>query len=708
MESGTSTYLYSDDPSMIWYNKYADTFAQEKVVILYISAVKPLDYNLLYDLLNLKKELSYIPGVISTDTIADAIVQVNGGTLPHSQAEIEEAFQHLPENLQTELVPDSAHAIGMVIAEGDPTTLLDPIQTVIDNAELPPGVTIEITGSDAFNEQMVNVMNIQMAILILGAFILMLIALFLLFGSVRYRLLPLLFVMVGLVYLFGLLGLFKIPLNIGAIGAFPVLLGLGIDYAVQFQSRLNDELLHTPLNEAVRTTVCNTGFAVLNAMIATAMGFMALFITPLPMLVSFALAAIVGIICAYAATLFGFPAVAILMNYKAKDPSSEQGRDFFGRYNQILSGLAGKIAKTPYILLILVLMFAGIGMVMDGQIPIDTTEDSMVPADMPAKVVMDKITSLMGSQTPVDLMITASDVTSLQTLQWMDRYGKFMMDVYPNEILEVSSIASVVKQYNEGSLPDSQTALNGIMAQIPEKEKEMYFSGETTALMTFKTSSLSAQQMSDLRKVVLDNIDWVEPPPGLYAYTSGMFELNAVSLDDIVIYKPIMTNIAFLLILLFLIIVYRRIAAIAPMIPIVCVVGWNAVVMWLFSIDYTFITASLGAITIGVSSEYTILMMERYLEERNHSPDQKTAISNSVQKIGASVTVSGLVTAFGFSALLLSTFPIISNFGVMTVIAVVFSLVGAIIIMPAVLSIMGAIEERIIKRKNNGGNNQEG
>ena len=426
------------------------------------------------------------------------------------------------------------------------------------------------------------------------------------------------------------------------------------------------------------------------------------------MLVSFALAAIVGIICAYAATLFGFPAVAILMNYKAKDPSSEQGRDFFGRYNQILSGLAGKIAKTPYILLILVLMFAGIGMVMDGQIPIDTTEDSMVPADMPAKVVMDKITSLMGSQTPVDLMITASDVTSLQTLQWMDRYGKFMMDVYPNEILEVSSIASVVKQYNEGSLPDSQTALNGIMAQIPEKEKEMYFSGETTALMTFKTSSLSAQQMSDLRKVVLDNIDWVEPPPGLYAYTSGMFELNAVSLDDIVIYKPIMTNIAFLLILLFLIIVYRRIAAIAPMIPIVCVVGWNAVVMWLFSIDYTFITASLGAITIGVSSEYTILMMERYLEERNHSPDQKTAISNSVQKIGASVTVSGLVTAFGFSALLLSTFPIISNFGVMTVIAVVFSLVGAIIIMPAVLSIMGAIEERIIKRKNNGGNNQEG
>jgi predicted RND superfamily exporter protein len=122
--------------------------------------------------------------------------------------------------------------------------------------------------------------------------------------------------------------------------------------------------------------------------------------------------------------------------------------------------------------------------------------------------------------------------------------------------------------------------------------------------------------------------------------------------------------------------------------------------MWIFSIDYTFITASLGAITIGVSSEYTILMMERYLEEKETSPDPQTAIQNGVQKIGASVTVSGLVTAFGFSALLLSSFPIISNFGIMTVIAVVFSLLGAIIIMPAVLSIMGRLEEWVIHRRS--------
>jgi predicted RND superfamily exporter protein len=160
-----------------------------------------------------------------------------------------------------------------------------------------------------------------------------------------------------------------------------------------------------------------------------------------------------------------------------------------------------------------------------------------------------------------------------------------------------------------------------------------------------------------------------------------------------------MTNLAFLMIFFFLILVYRHIVSAAPLFPIICVVGWNAVVMWVFSIDYTFITASLGAITIGVSSEYTILMMERYIEEKETASSPEEAIRSSVQKIGASITVSGLVTAFGFSALLLSSFPIIANFGIMTVIAVVFSLIGAIVIMPAVLSIMGKLEDRVVRKR---------
>jgi predicted RND superfamily exporter protein len=70
------------------------------------------------------------------------------------------------------------------------------------------------------------------------------------------------------------------------------------------------------------------------------------------------------------------------------------------------------------------------------------------------------------------------------------------------------------------------------------------------------------------------------------------------------------------------------------------------------------------------------------------------AIRLAVSQIGTAITVSGLTTVFGFAALTLSAFNIISNFGTVTVITVAFTLIGAIVVMPAILSLMGSLEER--------------
>ncbi|WP_326493536.1 MMPL family transporter [Methanogenium organophilum] len=60
-------------------------------------------------------------------------------------------------------------------------------------------------------------------------------------------------------------------------------------------------------------------------------------------------------------------------------------------------------------------------------------------------------------------------------------------------------------------------------------------------------------------------------------------------------------------------------------------------------------------------------------------------MARSVQKIGTAITISGLATVFGFSALIMSAFKIISNFGTTTVITVGYSLMGAMLVMPAIL-----------------------
>lgn len=162
-------------------------------------------------------------------------------------------------------------------------------------------------------------------------------------------------------------------------------------------------------------------------------------------------------------------------------------------------------------------------------------------------------------------------------------------------------------------------------------------------------------------------------------------------MTDIIESKEIITYLGFLLVVLFLAFVYRNINAITPIVPITAVVGWNAVAMYVMGLDYNPMTACLGSMTIGVACQYTILMMERYIEEREKSDSVIEAIKNSTRKIGSAIMVSGLATFFGFSALILSTFPIISNFGLSTIIAVLFSLIGAIAVMPAILSFVDQV-----------------
>lgn len=236
-------------------------------------------------------------------------------------------------------------------------------------------------------------------------------------------------------------------------------------------------------------------------------------------------------------------------------------------------------------------------------------------------------------------------------------------------------------------MPDTQYELNVALENIPDDLKKQYLNGKNEAVIQLGTVKLESAPKKSLKNLIESDLDLMPTPPGIKANLTGSFAIFTELIDNIVEGKETMTYLGFILVVLFLGIVYRNINAITPIVPIIAIVGWNAVAMYVMGIEYNPMTACLGSMTIGVAAEYTILVMERYLEEREHTTSVIEAINNSVQKIGSAILVSGFATFFGFSALTLSTFPIISNFGLTTIIAVLFSLIGAIVVMPAVLSL---------------------
>lgn len=129
------------------------------------------------------------------------------------------------------------------------------------------------------------------------------------------------------------------------------------------------------------------------------------------------------------------------------------------------------------------------------------------------------------------------------------------------------------------------------------------------------------------------------------------------------------------------------------------IVGMSGGIMFLLKLKYTPITATLGALILGMGTEMTIMFIERYIEERNQGKSKSESMSITVKRIGKAIVASGLTTIGGFSVLMLSKFVILKDFGLMTVINISLALVSTFVILPAVIYIFDRfiVDEKVKK-----------
>jgi len=730
METGNDTYLDKDSPAGILNNHYTDTFSSN-VLILIVETSDPLSPQVLNYIDGLESDINQQGNVVGSTSIVDLLKSANSGVLPQSKGEIDRIVARIPAETKATAVPSNVLTLVQItlsegLSDNAKSTTLKNIEALIANDSPPPGVKISVSGSAAFSAQMKTEMSSSMGVLIGSAMVLMIIVMGILFAYASHRFLPVLFVGIGLTTAMGFTGLVGIKLNMAVIGAFPVMIGLGIDYGIQFHARLDEEARKGSLDKAVTVMVTRTGPAVMYAMLATCMGFLAMFISTVPMIRSFGLVAMIGVMSCFVISLIGIPTIAHLVNYTPKPQKTElcyavgegacdyipsQTNGTSGKsarkksswsYSQFLTDISVKIAKNPIPILLIAGIVALIGFQIDPQIPIETNENAFVPSDMPAKIQMDKVTGILGSTSTADFIIQGSRVTDLDTVQWMKGFQDYEL-AHHTELTRATSIVTYILAYNGGVMPEDQDQLNAVIEKIPASVKKSYLSGSMEGVIRFSTISMEMSAMNGLKVQMEKDIAFLQPPVGITLAPVGSFYLFTSLINGLTSSKEAMTLLGFVLVFAFLALVYRHLQAITPLVPIIFIVGWNAVAMYVLGIAYSPLTATLGSMTIGVAAEYTILVMERYAEEEERLHDHIAAIQESVNKIGTAITISGLATFFGFSALCLASFPIISNFGITTLIAVGFSLMGAIFIMPAILSVMGDLTERLEKRKKNSG-----
>ncbi|WP_406662602.1 RND family transporter [Methanolobus sp. ZRKC3] len=731
--SGTDTFV--DKNSQLYQDfdhLYLNLFGTESIVVM-VEGSEVANPELLKAMERAHSSAMNIPGVIEVNSpagvIKDVNYQMNGKSeIPDDEILIKEIISSY---VPAYLVPDATHATMAVVVEATTSDakkeeILRETQTSIDLANFPGDYRIIVTGDPAFNSGMNNAMNSSMSLLLMISVLLMVVVLYLVFKHVRWRLLPLPVVILGIIFTFGAMGYLKIPMTMVSMSAFPVLIGLGIDYAIQFHNRIEEELEHGETDEqAIIDTIKHTGPAVLIALVITALGFFSLFTSTVPMIQDFGKLLMIGIIMCFISSIFvgvtvlyGFHKVSeknILAKLGFKSSSEkkvhvanesvEHKPDFL---EKSLKGISSFSMHHPVLILAIAGSLCLGGLFVDTMVPIQTDTETFVPQDLPALIELKHMGDILGGEDQLNLIIKTDNNADPELLEWIDEFSEHEVEGRSN-IYGSDSIVSLVKSQNGGSIPHSSAEVEMLYEQMPEIQKERYLHGNSIMLVNLEIGNamdeLGLVGIGALSDIVKDDLVWLSPPPGTEVTITGNSVVFVEVIEALTSGRAMMTMLGIVLVFCGLLVIYRDLVkALTPVITMIVVVGWSGGLMYYTGLEYTPMTATLGALILGVGSEYAILMMERYFEEKEKGASPEQAMQEASVKIGKAIVTSGATTVFGFSALIASPFNITSNFGLITVIDVFLALLATFVIFPPVIVSLDKYREKrrsrtIIKSK---------
>jgi hydrophobe/amphiphile efflux-3 (HAE3) family protein len=327
-------------------------------------------------------------------------------------------------------------------------------------------------------------------------------------------------------------------------------------------------------------------------------------------------------------------------------------------------------------------IFAGLGFAADRDLNVETDIEKLIPTSTPGVVALNQARSVVGGTVELPFLIEAPDVTSPSFLEWLATFQAQTLESNP-EITGVDSLTTALG-LQPGDPAPSAEALAAALDQLPPEIRDSLINGDKTkASVTF---SMNDMQMATLNALMDGLIAEADPPGGVTLTPGGSITLTARTVEAFTENRGLVTGIGILVVLLGLLAIYRSWRrALVAVIPIALVTGWSSALMWVAGIDLNPLTAVLGALVIAIGTEFTVLLLSRYWEERVKGIAHDLAMGEAMARVGRAITASALTVAAGFGALIFSDFPALRDFGIVIVVDVIFALVVTVTVVPALV-----------------------
>jgi hydrophobe/amphiphile efflux-3 (HAE3) family protein len=591
------------------------------------------------------------------------------------------------------------------------------------------GGTYTVTGAPVVTDDLAAQITASIAALLVASLLVMAVVLLVVFRS-KMRLLPLVVALAAAGLTFGLMALAGAALTMASIAVLPILIGLAVDYAIQFQSRAQES--GSTRTDAILAGIEAGAPTIATAALATATGFLVLLLSPVPMVRDFGILLVVGIAFALASALTVGTAAMVLrargggvlaaslrgaaeiLRHVGRPLMPRSARPTFppymggfvgsiGRLRGWFGRIRGRLVRAPQLVLAVAAALAMLGWVADTHTPVQSDVTKLVPAHMPALRDLRTLERVTGVSGEIDVVVRGRDVATPQTIGWMIHYENTLFAHYgylESKGCSASTLCpalSLPDLFSTGSSSAStqltQGSIDSLLGAVPPYFSQAVITPDRrVAALAF---GIRLMPLARQQRVIDYMRSQLHPPPGVSARLAGLPVLAAqaeAALSSST--RRMLTLLAGLAavgaVLLLALRGIRR--ALIPLIPIALATGWSALVVFLIGIPLNPMSATLGALVIAISTEFSVLLSERYHQERLGGLEPADALQRTYRRTGAPVLASGLTAIAGFGVLTLSNIVMLRDFGLVTLIDLSASLAGVMLVLPSVL----ALSERVL------------
>jgi predicted RND superfamily exporter protein len=385
--------------------------------------------------------------------------------------------------------------------------------------------------------------------------------------------------------------------------------------------------------------------------------------------------------------------------------------------NKIIELYSNFITKFPVLVLVIMLLVSVFAIQMAGTIKTKKSDTkSMLPQDAEAIKTLNSIENEFGSTNIVsfavemDPLYTGSDevrdVRDPRVIQYTDQLSQLAL--HTDNVIDVTSPASVLKSVNGGRLPQSSRDIqelsnkNGLLDRYISKDY-------TLALVTIRTTD--DVDLSKLEPELEKILQQVPKPPGITASIGGSVMESQIMQTAIAPDMAKTSLYSLVGILIIVLVLFRSIKyGFTPMTTIIFGTLWTMGYVGLIQMGLSSTTSGVTSMIMGIGIDFGIQLVTRYrLELQNlstlneHHPQfqlgPREAMTVTLNNVIIPMLTTTLAALIGFQAMSLGRLTFLGDMGTMMSYGVAASMIAAITIVPAIILIIDTMNMKNIYKK---------